>query len=377
MAQVGIPYPILVLPNVERIPLATYRRIDDYARKGGAVIAVGRMPALAPGRMGAAAETAAIRELSRTIRGGEARARLAPANGNLAAALRAALTPDLYYEPPEIGFVHRTLPDAEVYFLVNTSNRPVTCEAGFRVTGGEPAWWNPFTGATTRAQGPNPVHVELAPYESKVLVFPEHSLEAGRKMRPLAGVLYDMHMFSLGQVDLSGGWKVSFAGSSQAVNMERLASWTESEATRYFSGQATYEKTITVDDSLLKSGRPLYLDFGEGTPVAAQERRSGSGMRAMLEGPVHEAAVVFVNGQRAGSVWCPPYQLEITSLLHPGENSLRIVVANLAINALAHQPLPDHKPLIAKYGDRFQDQDMGNLQPLPAGLLGPVRLRAK
>ena len=34
MAQVGIPYPILVLPTVERIPLATYRRIDDYARKG-------------------------------------------------------------------------------------------------------------------------------------------------------------------------------------------------------------------------------------------------------------------------------------------------------------------------------------------------------
>jgi hypothetical protein len=97
----------------------------------------------------------------------------------------------------------------------------------------------------------------------------------------------------------------------------------------------------------------------------------------MLESPLREAAVVFVNGQRAGSVWCPPYQLEITSLLHPGANTLRIVVANLAINALAHQPLPDYKPLVAKYGDRFQDQDMSNLQPLPAGLLGNVRLVAK
>ena len=378
MAQVGIPYPILVLPNVERIPLATYRRIDDYARKGGLVIAVGRMPELAPGRMDAA-ETAAIRELSRTMRGGGAHARLVAANGNLAAALRAALSPDLYYEPPEIGFVHRTLPDAEVYFLVNTSNHAVTCGCGFRVTGGEPAWWNPFTGATTRAEGPNPVHVELAPYESRVLVFPEHSLEAGRKSRPalMPGFWDVMRLRDITVLDLSGGWKVSFAGSGQSVSMDRLASWTESEATRYFSGQATYEKTITVDDSRLKSGRPLYLDFGEGTPVAAQERRSGSGMRAMLESPLREAAVVFVNGQRAGSVWCPPYQLEITSLLHPGANTLRIVVANLAINALAHQPLPDYKPLVAKYGDRFQDQDMSNLQPLPAGLLGNVRLVAK
>ena len=73
----------------------------------------------------------------------------------------------------------------------------------------------------------------------------------------------------------------------------------------------------------------------------------------------------------------PPYELEIGGLLHAGENSLRIVVANLAINALAHQPPPDYKPLIAKYGDRFQDQDMANLQPLPAGVLGPVRLVAK
>jgi len=41
---------------------------------------------------------------------------------------------------------------------------------------------------------------------------------------------------------------------------------------------------------------------------------------------------------------------------------------------LANEPLPNYKPLIEKYGDRFQDQDMTNLQPLPAGILGPVRL---
>ena len=373
IAQVGIPYPILVLPNVERISLATYRRIDDYARKGGLVIAVGRMPALAPGRMDAAAETVAIRRLSGSLFAGPAApGRLVP-EVDLGNVLRARLTPDMDDKPPEIGFVHRSLPDAEVYFLVNTSNHAVAYEAAFRVTGGEPVWLNPFSGAATKAVGRNPIRLELAPYESKVLVFSEHSLEAGRKMQRLVPIMDNgLRSPDPTVLELSGGWKVSFAGSAQAVNMDRLASWTESETTRYFSGQATYEKTITVG-----TGRSMYLDFGEGTPVEAPERRSGSGMRAMLESPVREAAVVFVNGQRAGSVWCPPYQLEITSLLHPGENSLRIVVANLAINALAHQPLPDYKPLIAKYGNRFQDQDMSNLQPLPAGLLGPLRLMAK
>jgi hypothetical protein len=100
-------------------------------------------------------------------------------------------------------------------------------------------------------------------------------------------------------------------------------------------------------------------------------------MRAMLEGPVHEAAVVHVNGKPAGSVWCAPYEVEVGGLLHAGENTIRVVVANLAINEMAKGPLPDFKGLIAKYGDRFQDQDMRNLEPLPSGLLGPVRLMAK
>jgi hypothetical protein len=97
-------------------------------------------------------------------------------------------------------------------------------------------------------------------------------------------------------------------------------------------------------------------------------------MRAMLESPVREAAVVYVNGKRVGSVWRPPYQLEVSGLLRSGENQVRIIVGNLAVNRLAQGPLPDYKALIAKYGDRFQPQDMDKVQPEPGGLLGPVRL---
>jgi hypothetical protein len=100
-------------------------------------------------------------------------------------------------------------------------------------------------------------------------------------------------------------------------------------------------------------------------------------MRAMLESPVREAAVIFVNGKRAGSIWRPPYELEIGALLHAGANTIRITVANLAINELAKGPLPDYKALNAKYGERFQAQDMNNLQSLPSGILAPVRLIAR
>ena len=94
----------------------------------------------------------------------------------------------------------------------------------------------------------------------------------------------------------------------------------------------------------------------------------------MLEGPVREAAVVYVNGKMAGSIWRPPYEVPVGSLLRPGKNAFRMVVANLAINRLAKGPLPDYKELNARYGEKFQPQDMQNLQALPSGLLGPVRL---
>ena len=60
-----------------------------------------------------------------------------------------------------------------------------------------------------------------------------------------------------------------------------------------------------------------------------------------------------------------------------GENTIRVLVYNLAINELAKGPLPDYSALNAKYGERFQPQDMNNLQPLPSGLLGPVSLVAR
>ncbi len=119
----------------------------------------------------------------------------------------------------------------------------------------------------------------------------------------------------------------------------------------------------------------MVLDFGEGTPVAIPERLATFNLRAYLEGPVREAAEVFVNGQRAGVVWHPPYTLDVSAFLKPGKNELRIVVGNTAINSMAGRALPDYRLLNDRYGERFVPQGMDNLQPLESGLVGGLRLR--
>src|SRR5260370_34186037 len=44
IAQVGIPCRVLILPGVERMPLAAYQKSEAYARKSGIVVATGRLP---------------------------------------------------------------------------------------------------------------------------------------------------------------------------------------------------------------------------------------------------------------------------------------------------------------------------------------------
>jgi hypothetical protein len=365
IAHAGVPYRILILPGVERIPLATLRKLDEFVRKGGTLVATRRTPSLAPGLTDAESQTAQIREWSRAMfEAPGARGHVVTDETKLGEQLHAALAADVAMAP-EIGFVHRKLAYGDIYFLVNTSNHPVHSPATFRVTRLEAAWFDPFTGKVTGA-GTNHIDLDLAPYESRIVVFSkQHVAPRPAPTGPTPAPL-----------DLSSGWKVTFTDSTEPVTMTALRSWTEDAARKFYSGRATYEKTVTIDQTMAASKHPLYLNFGEGTPVTPQGR-PGSGMRAMLENPVREAAVVTVNGKPAGSVWCAPYEVDVSGLLHAGENTIRVVVANLAINEMAKGPLPDFKGLIAKYGDRFQDQDMRNLEPLPSGLLGPVRLMAK
>jgi hypothetical protein len=117
----------------------------------------------------------------------------------------------------------------------------------------------------------------------------------------------------------------------------------------------------------------LVLDFGEGTPIQA-DPKIRSGMRALLEGPVREAAAVYVNGKRVGSVWCAPWTIDLSGALHAGENLLEVHVANTDINLLAGKEPTNYRLLNMRYGEKFVPQDMNNLEPLPSGLLGSPRL---
>jgi hypothetical protein len=369
-------YKAVILPNVEQISTETLTKLVEFARVGGALIATRRTPALSPGFQSATSDHQRIADTSRRLfEGPHAAGHLVTDEAQqIGAVLKAILKPDVAFSPAasDIGFIHRSISDAEIYFIANTSNETRRAKATFRTEGLNPEWWDPMSGevrptaVVSRDANGVSVLLDFEPYGSRVLVF----------SRRVPSPLIASSDQAPAPIDLSDGWQVSF-GEGASVKMNTLRSWLDDEKTRFYSGLAVYEKSFQFPEGFSGKGRRVRLELGEGRPVAAPANPRANGMRALMDGPVREAAVVTVNGRRAGSVWCPPYSIDVSDFLKVGDNKLRIVVGNTAINHMAGHALPDYRLLNLRYGERFQPQDMDKVQPVPSGLLGPIRLASR
>jgi hypothetical protein len=360
---------IVVLPGIERMPIESLRKLDEFVKSGGILVATGRKPSVLPGMQTTDKQRAEFKEVvDRLFSAANRSVKFVQREEDLGAVLNDLLQPDAAITPSskDFGVVHRRTADAEIYFVANTSNQNRKVEIAFRATG-EPEVWDGTSGRFLRTSvvrsdaSRTYLALDFEPYRSYVVVFTKKS------SLPNAVAYSD----TASTIDLNSDWSVSI-GSQPPVQMSKLHSWSDDDATKYFSGIASYEKSFDISNEFLRSGKVIALDLGESTELPVQTPRNG--MQTYLDPPVREAAVIYVNGQRAGSLWCPPYRLDVTSLLKNGKNSLRVMVGNTALNFMAGRKLPDYKLLNLRYGERFQAQDMDKIQPLPSGLIGSVRL---
>jgi hypothetical protein len=88
-------------------------------------------------------------------------------------------------------------------------------------------------------------------------------------------------------------------------------------------------------------------------------------------GDARELAEVKLNGQSCGIVWCPPWRVNVTNVVKPGENKLQIEVVNFWPNRIiGDASLPPAQRLT-----QTNIRKLTSKTPLePAGLFGPVLL---
>ncbi|MGH9589028.1 MAG: glycosyl hydrolase, partial [Terracidiphilus sp.] len=260
VAARGIHYPVLILPNVDRISPATLELIRKYAAQGGKVIAVGRIPAQAPGYQDHARLSAQVAAEAKALFGSgpQSQAHLVPDAGALSSALNAAVPPDVHFTQPQplVGFIHRKLAGADLYFIANTSDRPVSTQAAFRKARPTAEWLDPDTGVFRHAAMNNgTLQLNLAPYESRILLLHDGAAIGAPEFTE-AGAAGNV------LVDLSHDWQVRFNSNGGEEKMPSLISWTGNPKTLYYSGVATYTKTFGMS-AKPPSGLPVFLSFGQ------------------------------------------------------------------------------------------------------------------
>lgn len=146
---------------------------------------------------------------------------------------------------------------------------------------------------------------------------------------------------------VKGPWTVLFdpawggPGASSGVVFNELLEWSAQAdpGIKYYSGIALYRTTF--DAPAGKSGQRLFLSLGE----------------------VQKIARVKINGETLGTVWTPPFRVEVTGNLKPAANLLEIEVANTWVNRLVGDQQPGNK------GIRTLSWENGLLagKPVPAG----------
>ena len=136
------------------------------------------------------------------------------------------IQPDFEYTGQDedfIDFIHRSTPEAEIYFIANRHGRPVLSDCTFRVKDRVPEIWDPVQGTIRQkvnfrnVNGRIEISLQFEAFQSWFVVFPKRSTAA----RVTAANFPVLTSFK----ELKGSWKVAFDtkwGGPETVVFDRL-----------------------------------------------------------------------------------------------------------------------------------------------------------
>lgn len=399
----GMRYRLLLLPDSRTMTPQVAEKLRELVEAGACIS--GPPPQRSPSREGGETADARVQAVVRVLWGdldGNTRTVRAVGRGlviwgkPLAQVLQdLQRAPDVTIAgPSRIEWTHRRGAAWDLYFLSNQSHEAVQVDVSFRVDGRLPELWHADTGAREtlaywRPQdGRTVVPLTLDPAGSVFVVFRKSAVAAdpivavegnqsglrlrqekhkfaaiiekpGRwQLRYRSGRVVSIRHEQLPVIAITGPWQLRFTErlpQARTITCPSLVSWTalaEAEL-KYYSGTAAYRTHFHLRDGQNR----LLLDLGT----------------------VRELAEVRLNGRSLGVLWKPPYVVDISAAIKPGENLLEIDVTNTWNNRLIGdngKPEAERVSFVVPMLRKGQPWlPAGDDKLLPAGLLGPVLLR--
>ncbi|MGI9074632.1 MAG: glycosyl hydrolase [Bryobacteraceae bacterium] len=409
-------YRVVIVLRCRLMTPESLGRITEFAQNGGSVIFIAQLPDMAPGVVEQETRTMRLKSLLADVFGGSTvlpdRARAA-GDGKVVLAsdrdtalrhLNDFLEPDftildagqkneaeLQCAREGTGFVHRRTKQCDLYFVSNISDAKRYLRVRFACGHKTPEVWSAETGeirkilayehVTTGGRDATEIDLDLEPFQSSFVAFRtggggplisrtnvrllrlERTSEANILVGEVSASGQYFVTFSSGKtkrfavsdvpdaVRLEGAWNLRIRDVS--IELDRLRSWTELRDAEQYSGWGTYKTTFEMGS--LCDDITWSIDLGT----------------------VHETAEVQLNGVALGAAWKGSRKLPASGALKQGRNALRITVANLWIQNIAHEPRPERQRVSETYGARWGEPEVSGAPELPpSGLLGPVRLVA-
>lgn len=266
------------------------------------------------------------------------------------------IQPDFTVEngEPTPLFIHRTLDDAEIYFVANPTEDKISLNPTFRVDDRfVPQLWDATNGTIRTLPQFNSVNsgkgitipLELEPLESAFIVFRDDAVSPATYTTnyPQPDIIADL---------TNSTWTINFdanrQGPSQPVVTDSMIDWSThpDKAIANYSGKAVYTTEFNLPQ--IPDGQ-TYLDLGK----------------------VMVMAKAKINGKYAGGMWTHPYRVNITDFLTQGNNTIEIEVVNTWRNRLiGDAALPPSSRATWTNFDMVRSDE-----PLQSsGLLGPVQI---
>ena len=304
------------------------------------------------------------------------------------------------------------LREADIYFVRNIRDRWTQVAAIFRDGRGRRAeLWDPVNGGLDVAYEPQTtgdgvaVPLRLAPHGSIFVVFRSPATEAAAESRfsryarsaartrllrmtnclPRHGSWHGTAGVHACTVSRPGNYRVATPAGRRGGHGDRRPARTPDARGPLGAAVPRRSRGTGADPArpahlldrtprrkgpaLLRAGR-LPARFQAAGGLARPRRR----VRIDL-GRLWSTASVSLNGHPIGTVWTPPYALDVTAAARPGPNTLVVEVANTWSNRLAgdaRSPAASHVArtnITASHGIGWKDVPL-----IPSGLFGPVRL---
>lgn len=354
----GMSYQLLLLETKATVSLDALRQIAKLIKAGA--IVYGQRPSGA-GSLKDAALTKEYQQLISQLWGTEASGIKTSGKGKMYwgmplsdALSKQGIKPDAGMKSGNVPtdklyFAHRRVWDTDIYFLNNHSKNIFKDTIRLRTNAVNAEYWDPVTGKqyalNTLSSGKEGLLLQLVlqSNESGFII-------TGNQITASLPVKWNGTKEQVSSIE--GDWKVNFDtkwGGPGEVNFTSLKSWTDHEdkRIRYYSGTAVYRKTIQI-------------------------KKPAAGDQVLLRFPqLGSIARVYINGKEVSTVWCSPWEADLTPYIQQGDNTLEIHVVNSLMNRMIRDAsLPQQERLTFAYPEIATAKD----RLVPSGIIGKVLL---